>query len=163
MDLRKIYTYALQREHEGKNFFQQNAARMSHAAATEIFNRLADEESKHIRYIEALLAALDGNEVANTGVAEELVEVGRFIARAKEEMLDQTITESMVPDISVLRVAYLIERDFKEYYENAASQADGDAREALSMLARWEFGHEQLFKDLHDALFEQYAQMPWGG
>jgi rubrerythrin len=163
MDVRKVFQYALQREHEGERFFQQNATRMSHAAATEIFNRLADEESKHIRFIESLLSSLEGVGEPDPTVASQLNEGSRFIALAKQEMLDQTITESMVPDISVLRVAYLIERDFKEFYQNAASKAEGEAREALSMLARWEFGHEQLFKDLHDTLFEEYAQMPWGG
>ena len=163
MDVRKVYEYALQREHEGKDFFQRNAQRMSHAAATEIFNRLADEESKHIRFIESLLAALDGSGEPDPEVATQLDEGARFIARAKSEMLDQTVTESMVPDLTVLRMAYLIERDFKEFYESAASKAEGGAREALSMLARWEYGHEQLFKDLHDTLFEEYAQMPWGG
>jgi rubrerythrin len=163
MDVRKIYEYALQREHEGQSFFQQNASRMTHAAATAIFNRLADEEGKHIRFIESLLAALDGQGEPDTGVAAQIEEDSRFVARAKAEMLDQTVTESMVPDLTVLRVAYLIERDFKEFYENAASKAEGSAREALNMLARWEFGHEQLFKDLHDALFEEYAEMPWGG
>ena len=163
MDVRRIYEYALQREHEGKDFFQRNAQRMSHAAATEIFNRLADEESKHIRFIDSLLAALEGGTAPDTTVATQLEEGARFIARAKSEMLEQTVTESMVPDISILRVAYLIERDFKEFYENAAAKAAGDTKQALSMLARWEYGHEQLFRDLHDKLFEEYAQMPWGG
>jgi hypothetical protein len=31
------------------------------------------------------------------------------------------------------------------------------------MLAQWERGHEQLFKDLHDKLLEEYMNMPWGG
>ena len=44
MDIRKIYTYALQREHEGKRFFEQNAERLSHAAAVGAFKHLADEE-----------------------------------------------------------------------------------------------------------------------
>jgi rubrerythrin len=163
MDVRRIYEYALQREHEGRDFFQRNAERMSHAAATEIFNRLADEESKHIRFIESLLSEVKGGAARDATVAAQLEDGARFIARAKSEMLEQTVTESMVPDISILRVAYLIERDFKEFYENAAANAEGDSRDALSMLARWEYGHEQLFKDLHDKLFEEYAQMPWGG
>ena len=33
MDIRKIYEYALQREHEGKRFFEENAGRLGHAAA----------------------------------------------------------------------------------------------------------------------------------
>jgi rubrerythrin len=70
---------------------------------------------------------------------------------------------SMVPDLTVLRMAYLIERDFAEFYETAAQKVEGEASEALTMLARWERGHEQLFKDIHDKLLEEYMNMPWGG
>ena len=70
----------------------------------------------------------------------------------------------MVPDLSVLRMAYLIERDFAEFYEMAAERAeDATARASLRQLARWERGHEKLFKEMHDRAFEEYAGMPWGG
>jgi rubrerythrin len=164
MDIRKIYTYALQREREGKRFFAENAERLSHAAATGAFKRLADEEQKHIEFIQGLLDTL-GEErpsAATEGIAliqEEIL----FSQRATSEMIDQTVMEAMVPDLPVLRMAYLIERDFAEFYEMAASKVEGEAREALEMLARWERGHEALFKQLHDQAFEEYAEMPWGG
>ena len=44
MDIRKIYEYALHREHEGKRFFEQNAERLNHAAAVGAFRQLATEE-----------------------------------------------------------------------------------------------------------------------
>ena len=50
-----------------------------------------------------------------------------------------------------------------EFYEMAASRIGGDAREALTKLARWERDHERLFKALHDRAFEAYSGMPWGG
>ncbi len=78
-------------------------------------------------------------------------------------MLDQTVIESMVPDLTVLRMAYLIERDFAEFYEMAAGNVEGEAQEILQMLAAWERGHEELFKKMHDKAFEEYAGMPWGG
>jgi rubrerythrin len=93
----------------------------------------------------------------------ELDREGFFSERAASEMLDQTVVESMVPDLPVLRMAYLIERDFAEFYESAAEKAEGEAKEALEMLARWERGHETFFRQLHDTAFEEYAQMPWGG
>ena len=162
MDVRKIYEYALQREREGKSFFDGNAERMSHAAAVGIFRRLAEEEQKHIAFITSLISALEGS--AETEADTTTLERGdRFLQRASAELLDQTVVESMVPDLSILRVAYLIERDFSEFYEMAASKAEGKARKALTMLARWEHTHEQLFKDIHDRVFEQYAEMPWGG
>jgi rubrerythrin len=133
MDIRKVYEYALQREHEGRDFFARNAARFGHAAVVGAFGMQLDAE-------------------------------GFFSQRAEAEMLDQTVIESMVPDLTVLRMAYLIERDFAEFYEMAAGRVEGDsAREALEMLARWERGHEELFKKMHDKAFEEYAGMPWGG
>ena len=163
MNIRKIYDYALQREYEGKRFFEQNAERLSHAAAVGAFEQLALEEAKHIEFIQAQIDALQKGGVADIALGEALEKEGFFSQRAESEMLDQTVIEAMVPDLPVLRMAYLIERDFAEFYEMAASKADGEAKEVLSMLANWERGHERFFKQLHDQAFEDYAQMPWGG
>jgi len=162
MNLRRIYEYALQREREGKSFFQTNAGRMSHAAASGIFSRLADEEQKHIDFIQRLIDSLEGGD-RDAQPAAELEAGERFARRAESEMLDQTVIESMVPDVAILRMAYLIERDFAEFYETAAAKAEGEAQAALATLARWERGHERLFKELHDRVFQEYAEMPWGG
>jgi len=163
MDVRKIYQYALQREYEGKRFFVENAERLSHAAAVGAFKTLAGEEQKHIDFITSLLAALDQGGSLTQTVSAEVGDVAFFSQRFISEALDQTVIEAMVPDLPVLRMAYLIERDFAEFYESAASKTEGDARQALSMLANWERGHERLFKMLHDKAFEVYANMPWGG
>ena len=163
MDIRKIYEYALQREHEGKQFFEQNAERLNHAAAVGAFKRLAAEEQQHIEFIQAQIDALDKGEAPDTAMGVSLEEAGFFSQRADSEMLDQTMLEAMVPDLPVLRMAYLIERDFAEFYEMAAGKTEGAEKEVLEMLANWERGHERFFKQLHDQAFEEYAQMPWGG
>ena len=162
MDIRKIYEYALQRECEGKRFFAENAEQLNHGAAVSAFKRLAGEEQKHIEFIQGLLDALDEGQSPSL-TETDLEEEGFFSERAASEMIDQTVLEAMAPDLSVLRMAYLIERDFAEFYEMAAERTEGDAQEALKMLARWERGHETFFKQLHDTAFEEYAQMPWGG
>jgi rubrerythrin len=163
MNISKIYEYALQREHEGKRFFEQNADRLSHAAAAGAFTQLALEEGKHIEFIQAQIDALSKGENPDVSLGDEMQKEGFFSQRAESEMLDQTVLEAMVPDLPVLRMAYLIERDFAEFYEMAASKAEGQAKEVLEMLANWERGHEKFFKQLHDQAFEKYAQMPWGG
>lgn len=164
MDVRKIYDYALQREHEGRDFFRQHAGRFSHAAVSDAFNKLAEEEEKHIHFIQSLIDVLDGDPRSALDDGAKLDTAGFFSQRAASEMLDQTVIESMVPDLSVLRMAYLIERDFAEFYEQAAERVEDEkARESLKMLARWERGHEKLFKEMHDKAFEAYAGMPWGG
>jgi len=163
VDIRKIYEYALQRENEGRRFFLENAERLNHAVAAGAFRQLAAEEQAHIEFIEAQLAALACGEQEGAAAGTDLDTAALFATRAEAEMLDQTVLEAMVPDLPVLRMAYLIERDFAEFYEMAASKSEGPAREVLTSLARWERGHERLFKQMHDRAFEEYAQMPWGG
>ncbi len=160
MNIKKVYEYALQREYDGREFFLRNAERTGHAAAAGVFRRLADEEEKHIRFIQGLLNALEAGQEASAATLEG---EGFFSQRAATEMLDQTLIESMIPDVTVLRTAYLIERDFAEFYQMAADKATGEAKAALTKLAQWERGHERLFKELHDKVFQQYMEMPWGG
>jgi len=90
MDIRKIYEYALQREHEGKRFFEQSAERLGHAAAVGAFQRLAAEEQKHIEFIQELLDALDKGESPAAVGDIELEKEGFFSERATSELLDQT-------------------------------------------------------------------------
>jgi rubrerythrin len=163
LDIRKIYEYALQREYEGKRFFEQNAGRLSHAAAVGAFKNLAAEEQKHIEFIQNQIQALDQGQSPSAAMGVALEKEGFFSQRAVSEALDQTVIEAMVPDLPVLRTAYLIERDFAEFYEMAAGKSEGEARQVLQTLATWERGHERLFKYYHDKAFEEYAQMPWGG
>jgi len=162
MNIRKVLEYALEREREGKAFFENNAERLSNAAATGAFKAIAKEEQRHIEFIQAQLNALDAKEAAQQS-APELDETEFFANRADKEMIEQTVNEAMVADLPVLRMAYLIERDFAEFYHQAASKTEGDAKIMLEFLARWESGHERLFKKMHDEAFENYAEMPWGG
>jgi rubrerythrin len=163
MDIRKIYEYALAREQEGKRFFQENATRLSHAAAVGAFNRLAEEEQRHIEFIQLQLSLLDqpGGEAPQMPIDPDGAEY--FSQRADSESIDQTVYESMVPDLPILRMAYLIERDFVEYYETSASKADGQAKTVLESLAAWERNHERFFKQMYDRVHAQYEEMPWGG
>lgn len=163
MDPRKVYEYALKREVEGKRFFEENAARMSHAAAAGAFRMLAAEEQQHIEFIQRQIDSLEREDGGDAASGRALEDEGFFSQRAASELLDQTVIEAMVPDLPVLRIAWLIERDFAEFYAASARNAEGAAREVLEMLARWEEGHAKLFSTIHDRAFEEYAGMPWGG
>ncbi len=163
MDIRKIYEYALSREYDGKRFFEENASRLSEAAAVNAFRQLAGEEQKHIDFIRKQMDTISQGAAGNVEYGLQLEQAGFFSQRAQSEIIDQTVAEAMVPDLPVLRMAYLIERDFAEFYESTAAQAEGEAKQVLSMLAGWERRHERLFKAFFDRAFEEYSKMPWGG
>jgi rubrerythrin len=162
MEILRIYEYALSREKEGKRFFEENATRLQNAAASSAFRRLVIEEQKHIDYIQFQIDELTGQPSTFEGI-DLTAGDNIFAKRAENENVRQSVDESMVADLPVLRMAYLIERDFAEFYEMASRKVEGEAREVLTMLANWEHSHERLFKSLHDTAFELYADMPWGG
>lgn len=160
MNLIKILEYALAREYQGKQFFTEYAGRLQSAEAVGAFKTIAAEEQRHIEFIQVQLTALQADEQA-PGV--EMPAVNYFADQASASSIEQVVSESMVADLPVLRMAYLIERDFAEFYSMMAQKADGQSRQVLDSLARWEASHERLFKRMHDQLFEKYADMPWGG
>ena len=158
MNLQKVYEYALQREQEGFRFFKKNAEKCTHAAAAEIFRTLAQEELKHINYLRRFLESTD----ENGGPAKiQLSKKDWFTSRAQIEKLDEKLIESLTPDITILRTAYLIERDLWEFYEMAARKSSGITNLVFSQLAEWEKEHEIFFKNVHDKLFHKYTEINW--
>ncbi len=163
IDVAKVLSYALDREREGFAFFSNHAERAQHAAVVGVFRRLAEEEQGHIRFIEHLIATHAGQSLS---VAEPMAtdrDASFFTERAVSEMIEQTTAEAMVPDLPVLRMAFLIERDLAEFYDSTAARAEGETQQALQRLAGWEREHERLFRTIHDRVFAEYAGMPWGG
>jgi len=163
LDVLKVLNYALDREREGYAFFSGHAQKAQHAAVVGVFQRLAEEEQGHIRYIEHLIAGLSNAARREPDPSPVSHDKSFFSERAASEMIEQTTVEAMVPDLPVLRMAFLIERDLAEFYDNLAPQTEGETREALERLAGWEREHERLFKTLHDRVFAEYSTMPWGG
>ena len=160
MNINKILEYALAREYQGKQFFSDYAEKLQSPEAVSAFKTIAAEEQKHIEFIQAMLGSLRPETPASSVI---MPDVQFFSDQAGATGIEQVVSESMVADLPVLRMAYLIEHDFAEFYSSMAGKADGEAHKLLEMLSRWETGHERLFKKMHDDLFEKYADMPWGG
>jgi rubrerythrin len=164
-NLIKIFEYALNQEETGKAFFESSLQRMGIGAAVSAFKRLIGEEQRHIQFINQILKDLrEGTEINSDVVKSMVVEpTDYFDARARSEFLQQCIEGSMVPDVTVFNTAWLIEKDLSEFYGNMASNTEGKAKEAFTMLSNWEKIHEEFFKEYRDTLSETYAKMPWGG
>jgi rubrerythrin len=161
----RIFEYALNQELTGLSFFESSIERMGMGSAVGAFERLIEEERRHIAFIRSILAKLKRDGEAEAAPPEEydLEATDYFDERAKEEFLEQCVTESMVPDVTVFNTAWLIEKDLSEFYARMAEKTSGKARKALEMLAGWEARHERFFREYRDKLTEIYADMPWGG
>jgi rubrerythrin len=164
-DLIKLFEYALHQEETGKSFFQASLDRMGWGAALSAFNQLIKEEEHHIDFINKILDGLKkGNLTELQTVKDYAVETTNYFdERAKSEFLQQQLYETMVPDVTVFNVAWLIEKDLSEFYDKMACQTDGAAREAFKMLSDWERGHERFFREFRDKANEAYKYLSLGG
>ena len=161
----KVFEYALNQERTGLSFFENSLERLSIGSAVSAFERLIEEEKRHISFITSILEKLKkGAEIEAPGQQYAGAEdINFFDERAQKEFMEQCISESMVPDVTVFNTAWLIEKDLSEFYAKMAQKAEGKLREALEMLAKWEAEHERFFREYRDKLTETYSDMPWGG
>ena len=162
----KIFEYALNQEETGKSFFQTSLQRMGMGAAVSAFKRLIHEEEKHILFIGKILNELkQGGHIELSSQKDiELEATDYFDERARSEFLQQCLEGSMVPEVTIFNTAWLIEKDLSDFYEKMSNQTEGEAKEALKMLSRWEKEHERFFREYrNDKFSEVYSKMPWGG
>ncbi|MGM0395655.1 MAG: ferritin-like domain-containing protein [Bacillota bacterium] len=164
MKYEQVLRYAMQMELDGSNFFKEKAEKFSNATTKRLFQTLAETEMEHYEYLKRQLESYIENETFDT--SEEVMnrEEDIFKSREESEHIEATLRESDIPDLTILRMAYLIEKDFKEFYENAAQNADDEGiRKIFEKLYKWEEGHERLFKLEYDRRMKEYMTLPWGG
>ena len=161
----KIFEYALNQEKTGMSFFQHSLQRLAVGAAVTAFETLIQEEQKHIDFITRIINDLKADrEIELSSMKDVIIEpTNYFDDRARSEFLEQCVEGSMVPDVTVFNMAWLIEKDLSEYYAKMAEQTQGKAKQALTMLSNWEKEHERFFREYRDKLSDVYANMPWGG
>ena len=161
-----ILKYALEMEMNGHNFFKKSAETFTSPVTKSLFLELAKVELEHYNLIKKELESYTDSP-ENFEVNEEVLERDEstiFAQRQGSEALDTTLVESDVPDLNIMRMAYLIERDFKEFYDEAKDMVDDEnVKKLLQRLSDWERGHETIFKREYDRLKKEYLTLPWGG
>lgn len=159
-----VIRYAMQMELDGSNFFRENAEKFDSVTSKKLFLDLSEIEMEHYRYLENQLKSYTETKTFDTSDKVMNRKENIFEIREQSEHIEATLTESDIPDITILRMAYLIERDFKEFYTNAAENANDEAAKAIfTKLATWEAGHESLFKKEYNKRMKEYMNLPWGG
>ena len=157
----KIFEYALTQEKNGLNFFQNALKQLDISATKNAFIRLIEEEEKHVEYIERILKGLKEGPTLETSdfKVKSLKKTQFFDKKTKAEFNKQLKEGSQLPDVAIFNTAWLIEKDISEFYAQMARQTDGEAKKVLGMLARWERGHEEFFREYRDKLLNVYSDI----
>lgn len=70
--------------------------------------------------------------------------------------MDEVPKESDIADLSILRMALLIEKDFVNYYSQASeSIEDEELKTIFNMLKKWEEQHVKLIENLIEKIYNR--------
>jgi rubrerythrin len=150
-----ILQYALAREEDGRAFYLSQVDKVRDKDVKKLFEHLAEMESDHVDYISALMEKA----ASEKGITKEdiLEDEENIFADREETSLPAGRHAELASDISVLRMAYLIEHDFMEYYKQAADETDEEgAKFVLNHLSDWEKGHRDMIQKLYDERMKAY-------
>lgn len=141
-----ILAYAIKREEEGERFYKENLNRVHSKATREILEALVDMEKDHGELLKKRYDSLskDGKWLP---VTEDIKGADIFQLRFEAEKTTEDL-QSALSDISILRMAYLIENDLAEFYKKAADNIDDpEGKKLFQALSAWEVEHkEALYK-----------------
>lgn len=159
-----IIRYAMHVELDGVENYKGHAEKSDNPTTKQLFLNLSDMEKDHYDFLKKQLDSYLGDK--KFSIDDEYLEREEniFVERQEEEKMEATMRESHIPDISALRTAYLVERDFKEFYQEASDNIDDKELSIIfSKLAKWEEGHEIMLKNEYDRRMKEYMNLPWGG
>ena len=117
-----ILKFALSREIEGMKFYKEKMNSIKDQNVKEVFEQLAEMEDGHVDYINKLIEKVSkGESISKVEQPKQNVEF--FKEREKTEMTGGKV-DDIASDLSVLRMAYLIEDDFMNFYKQASEKVD---------------------------------------
>ena len=153
---KEILAFAMNMERQGQAFYERFLDQVEHPDAKEWFRVLAQTEKEHYAILEKQYNQITG-EGTWTPLDELKLpdEMNLFHDRQKKENVDPANSSYSLSDLAVLRMAYLIENDFAEFYKKAMERVEDPAgKKMLETLHHWEDDHRRLFHDAYRAAME---------
>jgi rubrerythrin len=146
-----ILAYAIKREEQGEQFYKENFKKVNSEATRAILESLAEMEKEHADLLRGRYEALN-----KTGewlpVLEDIKGASVFQVRFETEKTTKADLQSDLSDITILRMAYLIENDLAEFYKKAADSIDNpEGKKLFLALSEWEVEHK-------NALYKVYME-----
>jgi len=148
-----VLKYALAREREGVKFYRERSKEIHIPEVKELFLELSEMEMDHVSFISKMIEDQSiGDEITFTHIEEKNI----FQSRESLELKGISV-DSLAGDLSALRIAYLIEKDFEDFYKQRAQESSKkEIKELFNMISNWEEGHKKTLLDLYESLMKDY-------
>lgn len=158
--IKNILKFAMRMEKDAENFYTYYMDKVQSESIKKLFEELSEMEKGHYNILKSKFDMLEYKEPPITiswVVDNNFTSVDPSIISNNSDIIEDK--ERELSDLSVIRMAYLMENDFYLFYKNAAKEVkDKEASEFLQNLAEWEEGHRSMFHKKYEDLLKNY----WG-
>ncbi len=156
MNTADVLKLAYQMEIKGMEFYKEQKEKVTFPLLKEIFEHLQSMEKNHAEYIKKQMSNLEGKKPLDEIPSQE--EEDKFRHRLSQQLIETEKLKLDLGDYSIIRMAYLIEKDFAEYYKKSAEHSDDeDVKNLFLKLEEWERGHEQMMKEQLEMIIDSNA------
>lgn len=157
-NVENILRFAMRMEKDAEDFYSYYQDKVSSPEIKNLFKELVATEKSHY---EALSKKYDQMGFKEPPIAMSWVVDNRFAAKDPHVLADNSDelsgSEDSLFDVSVIRMAYLIESDFEMYYKKASeSVQETEAKELLVKLSEWESRHKDTFFNKYISLMHRH-------
>lgn len=156
--VQKILSFAMRMEKDAADFYSYYLDKVKTPATKELFNELVETEKQHYGFLKSKYDELGFSEpplVISWVVDSNFAAKDPHILANNSEVAGGSDAE--ISDLSIIRMAYLIESDFAEFYKNAVEVVeDEESKKMLKTLADWEEQHKKLFQEKYQKLIKKY-------
>ncbi len=145
MKVYDVLQLAHRMELQGMEFYNEQREKVKLPVLKELFSFLSEMERGHAEYLK--------KQMQNVKEGKKLSELprdageDRYHAIMAKQKVVSTALDSDLGDYSIMRMAYLIEKDFAEFYDKSADGSEGEIRILFQTLAEWEKGHAAIMKE----------------
>lgn len=158
--IKNILKFAMRMEKDAENFYQFYADKAASEDIRQIFGELVEVEKQHYEILKQKFDELQYSEpprIISWVVDENFKARDPHIIADNSDLVGEL--DDNASDITILRMAYLIENDFEFFYNKAADAVEEpEAKKFLLELAQWEKQHRDMFDDRYKSLLNKY----WG-
>ena len=152
-EMLNILKGAILMEQRGKALYQHTALQTSNDGVRQIFETLADEEDKHIRYLTDYFAGILKNDKAEpAAIRESPAETHKSILA--DEVLGSISGAGY--EAAAISAAIHLENNAISYYSEQSHKAENQAaKDMFDKLVHWEKTHLKILTDLDKELRER--------
>lgn len=138
-----ILKSALLLERRGKAFYEVAAEQAQSPPVREFFERMAEEEERHVRVLSDQFAAYQSRG-AFAGAPSDREPTGDIASTVLSRRLSDSISAASFEAAAVSAAMSLERNAIRLYSERAQSAEDPEERALYQWLAEWEAGHLEL-------------------